>query len=726
MDNLKTNSKLDVLLKRNPVTNDVGNTDASKGPVTDPKDCDWNKVSRLEQTKKWLSNESDTRSKCPVASTDPKHPHCANCQFNGKNPNHSSPYIGGIDFPDGTSPGTGNIVISAKYGHGKTTLALQLASACAEQGHIALYVSLQDQTNTVLDNYANRAFISSIATAAIGSPLAVTQHTLASRIHAAQPPKTCPPAKSCPLNQLAKNLIFVSLNTDAADLSSDDINREAKKIKEGYRGEVPEGADAECILYFSQLDSVLTEIESSTDTKKVKLIVVDSLTQAVGPRYSRHLVHHLMRRLKKNNIIGVFPLEDRSAEGDIATRFINDVKYTADCILNLTTSKHGDYEQACIEVEKNRTAKHVLGKHIYKIAEFPESERHIHLANRRLNILPSLHYVFTTLPAPDPIDRVSTQVNLLGDPVFKEILPQSLTGAKFQSKARTAQILTLAGVSGLYKSDIAINSLLYGLLDGQNGLIIRLNDNETFTENGVRLNEDLWAAFGGKRATLPATSTGYIEFEEDDAPGGSKSVLAKYDLTCWKVKNVDKTTLLAKTKDKKAKDKKAGEKDDPVRLFEIVFKKGAIQPEEWLSLLVEVIDKEKIKRAALVDLRFIGVSYKFLVSNETSGDMLLPTFTQAMKSRGVDLIYAASDCGIGASQQETLRVRNLANATVVFDQESGVKLSGTFDVIRNQSHSIQLKHNDEGKIKVRYHLATLQGNTLYGEIDHNLPTFSIG
>ena len=635
MKTLITNSKLDVLLKRF----------AKNEAVPNPDDCEWNKQTRLEQVDKWLENPTG----CPFVS------HCPNsssCTVK------ASPHVGGIDLPTRgmTGTGTGNIAISGKYGQGKTTLALQIASACAEQGGVAIYFSLESRDVHLQNRYIN-------------DPRRVK--TIVWDGDAFDPKPLANLIKATPTG--TGILIFLKIKDKTAKNVPCDYFEEIKKL------------------------SNLKNKWKLPAFERIKMIVFDSLNESCDYNRDRRWLHLITSWLEENRIIGLFPLEDRSDESEAAARFVGDVKYTVDCVINLSITKYGDYEQACIQVEKSRTAKHVLGKHIYKIKQFDEGKAPIHIAKRYLDVFPSLHSVFTTLPVPKMIAGAKHYTNLLGDSVFDEILPQSMTGNKFKNDKhpRAVQVLTLTGKLGLYKSDIAINALLYGLLDGQNGLIIRLNDNETFMTSGVRLNEHLWKKYNASE----------VEFMEmPNLPGGSKSIPNKYVLKCWEV--------IEKDGNGNPKPKRYKEDQDP-KLYEIVFAKGAIQPEEWLALLMDVIEKEKIKRAALVDLKSIGVSYKFLVSNETSGDMFLPTFTQVMKSKGVDLIYAASESEIPASRQETLRARNLANATIVFEKDDGVKLSGTFDIIQNQSHSIRLKRNVEGRIKV-------------SGIEHNLPTFAIG
>lgn len=52
------------------------------------------------------------------------------------------------------------------------------------------------------------------------------------------------------------------------------------------------------------------------------------------------------------------------------------------------------------------------------------------------------------------------------------------------------QIITISGSSGLYKSDIALNALIAGIVDaGEKGLIVRLGDRDAFAVRGVRFEK---------------------------------------------------------------------------------------------------------------------------------------------------------------------------------------------------------------------------------------------
>ena len=712
-------------------------------------------------------------------------------------------FVGGIDLhPDSKAQetqgkqgtqGTGNLVVYGKYGKGKTTLSIQLATACAEQGWIAIYFSLGQKNKAIIENYLdkkedefpmlsitnslhediNKAIATSaklhsrlifinpkenldisrkeaknmLATlkedlktlektyndernkyeredgkynesikfhAKLNESINSSTNSRAAIIHTFVEFKKNPPRHDIDVVETAKNKL------KELGMQCENLGKECKSQKEKVDAldeqckslakrcghlDCTEDEDYHVALYLYQIEWLIQEINRSKEKDKVKMLVVDSLDEAIGSSFTRGQIHYLMQLLAENNIMGIFPLEDRSEEGSEAATFTNNVKYAADCVIALHTSYFGDYEQNHLVIEKNRTAKYVAGKHLYKITNFETNSKH--LAKRYLNVMPSLHFLFTTLRQREtgdqhsrdgekekslPVDE-NKQKNLLGDDIFNQIFQQSLTGGYFTKRDRHSQIVTLCGKSGLYKSDVGINALIYGLLEGQNGLILRLNDSETFESNGVRLNEKLVKLY--KNKTLNFT------------PFAHKSLEYKYELKGWMLDSPS-----------------AG------KLFELVFKKGAIQPEEWLDLvwdvvagtaivqedlingyILEKIGSLEINRICMTDLKFMGVSYEFLLRNETSGNMLLPTFTQSMKTKNVDVIFSASSSGIAASNNEIDRARELSNASISFDQNNGVTLAGSFDVINNRKYAVELSTNT-ATVKI-------------GEIEHKLQTFHI-
>ena len=122
--------------------------------------------------------------------------------------------------------------------------------------------------------------------------------------------------------------------------------------------------------------------------------------------------------------------------------------------------------------------------------------------------------------------RAEKTWNLFGIKEMSEILPEH-----FGTRSRDlAQIITIIGNSGLYKSDIAINALLNGVREGESGLIVRLSDRELFRYSGVRLSTELYKQIAKKKEKHRK-----IRMDQDDGSKDKSSVkLYKFNLIGWK------------------------------------------------------------------------------------------------------------------------------------------------------------------------------------------------
>ena len=652
---LKTNSLLGTLMRRYvpEVSKETvnGKYQIATGD-TGAKDCAWNKLTRIEQGEEWL--RSTDKDSCPcsqapkenekrryVQCENTKCCHHAEVQVDKKNQGvNRSPYASGIVFPQ-------NIVLYGKYGSGKTTLAMQLAAACVEQGGISFVISFADTEETLRERYIN------------------SKHSKSGNIS----------FHPCPLE-----LEIGKMNLD-------------------------------------MFIEWLTERMISFTSYSKKLIVFDSFNAKFNSSPTRHVIHELMYKLRENGIIGVFPLEDRQEEGSEVVRFINDVKFEADCVIKLEASADDGNEQTFIEIEKNRDFKPVLGKHLYKINEFKEGSKHC--AQRYLKIFPHLHYAFPVYGEGMPIKRESKENNLLGDSIFDSLLPQRLVDDYFSSKptkkttkptdrTRKAQIITLHGESGLYKSDIAINSLFYGLCDGENGLIVRLNDGEDLATHGALVSRAFFAR-KLKNQDITLVKNSGIKVEELVKTSEMSPAQLKYKLSGW-----DWTHVNPHVKDKTPK------------LVEMVFTRAAIQPEEWLDFVLSVIKKHDIQRVALVDLKFMGVSYKSLSHNVASGKMLLPTFMKAIKSIGVNAVICMSDDGLAEMRAETESASILSDASIKFssDVSGSVKVTGSYEAGSKAKREIHLTDDDGGRGKIVIKTMDEKGKEIEIRHEHRMYVFN--
>ncbi len=225
------------------------------------------------------------------------------------------------------------------------------------------------------------------------------------------------------------------------------------------------------------------------------------------------------------------------------------------------------------------------------------------------------------------------------------------------------QIITISGSSGLYKSDIALNALIAGIVDaGEKGLIVRLGDRDAFAVRGVRFEKKLLKRIKENYRTYEQDFAGMHEIA--DAKKQEKE--GKTDNIYFYEKSVsndepNKYTLRGWT---------LNQKEPKPQLLEVTFKNGALLPEEFVDEICQIINRHKIKRVVFVDLKYIGSSYPFLVNSDTSGDLFLSAFVHIMRNYGMHVIMSSSESGLEASDVELRKAGILADAILRCSSET--------------------------------------------------------
>lgn len=591
---------------------------------------------------------------------------------------HSSECDCASDLPK--DEGSGNIVIMGAAGTGKSTLAFQMAAACASKlNHgIAVYYSLevsfqQFKLSMIQENQQNNDAIllnpmfdfstqpnldsDRMLGSALRSCLQADEEESGSGVKTGgriKPQILFPNLSPCSISDdqanhdevFLKRFKELELLLRAISAYNEEVTSQFEKIKKDAKEKQKKTGKPVTIPY----DAV---------DPRVKLVVIDSINAFSNNTLNRQEIIRLMSLLKEYGIIGIFTLGDDG--NHISPEMIegSTIQYLADVVISLKCDYTNSYTHNYLEITKSRYRQQVIGKHPYKIIQIDASVMNLSRLftpgiKKKLEVLPSLHYrtnASTRFDEDRFIHQTAKEWNLFGINEMSEILPEH-----FKNRSKDlSQIITIIGESGLYKSDIAINALLEGNRIGENGLIVRLSDRELFRYSGVRLSLQLF------NAIQKESEHRVIEMEESladqELKKASKLKLYKFTVYGWKPDFAENNA----------------------RLYEVTFKSGVLYPEELVDELLRIIRLHNVKRIVLADLKLIGVSYPFLVDSPTSGKIFLSAFLHIMRNYGIHVIITSSLSAQAASVDQINNARVLSDAVLDIKQnpETGnVTISG--------------------------------------------------
>ena len=573
-------------------------------------------------------------------------------------------YSGGIRTPHykGTEKmdeGSGNIVISGKPGVGKSTLAFQFAAACASRLNkgIAVYFSLDVEEKQLVKSMRY------------------------------------------PDGQLKINFLCDYPSPQNEDMlpydsnSNEDLELMFRKVlykdtdekiipqlllpKLSPRGISPDASVKEDTIFLQRIDELqklLRAIQAYNMGQRekkyadreplVKLVAIDSLDVFGERTLTREEINRLFMLFKQYGIIGVFTMGNTGSESLTSEAVYRAaVTYQADVVIELKREFYNNYTCSYFEIVKSRYIRHVLGHHPYKVETYkrpPENMRDnickgdVFLFQdtgliKKIVVLPSLHYRISAsensvFPVPQEIsnrDNVEKwRKTIFGIPEIVDIMPNHFKDRNMDFP----QIITVSGSSGLFKSDIALNALLSGIVDcKENGLIVRLGDRDAFTVRGVRFERELlnrtlnYISPNEKDKTPEPAGIYFYEKSKDVVHNDEPN---KYTLKGWTIKKAETQP----------------------QLLEVTFKNGALLPEEFVDEICKIINLYKIRRVVFVDLKYIGSSYPFLVNSDTSGNLFLSAFVHIMRNYGTHVIMSSSESGLAVSNVELSKAGILADA----------------------------------------------------------------
>lgn len=606
---------------------------------------------------------------------------------------------GGITLPDplgsGIETGTGNIVIRGRTGTGKTTLALQLAVACARMGYLSAYIPLEFPIEKVCQKAAVHGWV---------KYLRPVEHLHESEeppsreelgkflMDILTQPARCPlasmPASAMkpfgrgdshkhehvgPRRVLVPTLSPRSLSTPSV---SDD-----RSFWERYQQienllEAAKWLRSTSATYQNEpLYSFWHETESkwlhsmadryrkrrhaldpefpfegfASRAKRVapdlRLVCLDSLNVFGDRPLPRELLFRLFDLFSRHRVVGVFVVEENVARSSDYSVLLNDdtIDYLADVVISLGFGEDKDYTVRHLEIVKSRYQSQVLGKHPFKIpeasgetardgdagttnptgvdaAKISMQEDPLDRNWQRVQVYPSLHHV---VRASDREPRKESRSFEPGATKLKELLPPTLP--------RPGAVVTIEGPRGTCKTTLAVNYLMHGLAHGESGLFIRLHD-RTMDKIPLAVSNDL--------------------IKESKWRGKLKEHGKTYN-----------SGKLMRTRWYYSRHEKQPD------LIEVAFKSGHLLPEELIdeiiARLIEQRDKKKpIRRAVLDDVSSIGLSYPYLYSSSTAGDLFLTTFIHLLRLYGVDVMITGTTGDLDRANECVDRAKSIADAVL--------------------------------------------------------------
>lgn len=556
-------------------------------------------------------------------------------------------YWGGIMLPrkrksktekgDGvlqSDPGSGNMVIIGEPGVGKTTLAFQIAVSCMSDKNngIAVYYSLSTPRTQLID--------------------CMRYDPLDGRRLFNRPGMISGEPDINDNDEMLLEHFMLLLSEGRKDTDGKPIIKPQvffpSLSPKGLSSDTPQDSQRFFRQRFHEIEMMLRTVKlynagcAEARRPKVKAVILDSLNDFNISPLTKVEVSKLFELFEHYGILGIFTLAENQRNTREELIIEDAVRYDADTILHLKRVSHKNYMCSLISVAKSRYVRAVIGEHVYKIQDRAENDRTYSCMSKHLVVLPSLHHVIigSAQGVPNlPEQPSDIAKNIFGIRKLDYILPPSL----LERQSAVSQIVTLKGNSGLFKSDLAVNALLYGMTRGNNGMIIHLSERNLLKNGDVRLETSVHNYF--------CSTNGAPVFEQNDEyeaylPQNPN----KRDISCWKWNGT--------------------------KIFELVFRSGALLPEEFMEDVLTLVRRERIRTIAFTDVKDIGASYPFLIDSRTSGDLFLSAFIHIMRNMGVNLITTSSDTGFEPSDNEMRKIAIMSDAVLEFrlEEEQGTKM----------------------------------------------------
>ena len=240
-----------------------------------------------------------------------------------------------------------------------------------------------------------------------------------------------------------------------------------------------------------------------------------------------------------------------------------------------------------------------------------------------------------------------------------------MLGGEYENAAGHARVVAVTGPATSGKSLIAGNFLLQGLASGFDVLLIRLAERPRFNPSRCYMGRRDWDGSHPKEYLPGEMRLTRLDWDNEQDRMRIRSEVKGLD-DCLSM--VDKSKIacrLLRNEDVATK---------PV-LIELAMQPGALLPEEFIDIIRLVYKWEKdaartgsgtfgIRRAALLDVGAIGVSYPLLYHSSTADELFLPSLVHMLRCRGTDLILTGQTGGIAESEEMVRRAESVANCVI--------------------------------------------------------------
>jgi len=471
------------------------------------------------------------------------------------------------------------------------------------------------------------------------------------------------------------------------------------------------------------------------------LVCIDSLNMFGDRMLDREEMYRLFHLFRQNQILGLFTVESSQKTPFDST--------LADVVIRLTAKKEQGYFVRYLEVEKSRYIEQVHGIHPFKILSLGEgpgdkdnlptggggtgtpqvppngpadggqtqgspqrpdpepaktnpalcltarghvSEESVIPSDTGVVVYPSLHWrVSTTTAGKEELSRRDVEFDL-GVDEFKKILPRDL---------RRGGVVALEGERGTFKTTFAVNFLAAGLRRGESALLIHFGERSILRSPKPNVSHPVTHRISGQlgRKLDKRDKPNPCYFKWEDVRAVSNEECLSWTKLAGETKaEIHVWTCPYKNPAEGQARSNGPEVESPAdsRLIEVDFKSGMLLPEEFASIVWQIMEQQKaagkipIRRVVLDDVSLIGVSYPFLRESSTTSRFFLSAFVHIMRNYVVDLVINGTTGDLREANESVHQAASLADAVVssrycnVFGQRSVVVRSEGLMVGRQQ------------------------------------------